>query len=332
MADNRIDRGLEELAMHLTLDIEPVDPPEGLRNKIISGAAKQSNRFVTILSHWPKLAAVACSVLLVLYGIALYQIEQLKDKADTTQYVNTLGEVGIALGKVQKEVPLIAKQAKVNGKAYVLHGQNETRILIMGDGLKKKSATHVLQVWIHGKGNTRTVGAIEPKENGKATFSASVPDTAEAIFVTEETKYNLAPEGNVLLFSDGSINPTLIAEKEKSEDKQEPKQNKQDVEDKQTAYQPIWRDNNSSGEQEHKDSNNKNNGDDNDNRNPTKPREKPNGDDKGDDEQRDGGKDDGKDDGKNDNEKPRMQDYLISADVKLGKLIDLDIDLIKKRD
>lgn len=43
-SNDKIEKGLEELMLNLMMDIEPIDPPVGLRGKIISTTEKKPNR------------------------------------------------------------------------------------------------------------------------------------------------------------------------------------------------------------------------------------------------------------------------------------------------
>lgn len=323
-SNNKIEKGLEELRLSLMMGIEPVDPPDSLRDKIMSIAKKKPKRF-SFLAYWPKAAVVACILLLGLWGFSLYQIEQLKDRP-TAQYTNPLGELGTALGNVQKELPLISKQADLNGKAYVLHGQDGSKLVITSEGLKKSKETNVLQVWVNDNGVTKSVGAVEPM-GGKAMFSCAIKN-AEAVFITEEDGYKLEPEGKVLLFSEGNANPNLVANKDENpKEMQQNDNNDFEPDYRPVTHQPIEQDSDkkqSAGKETGNDDSNKGGNDNEGSQEPPKP------DNPGKPEDDDGGPDNNNDEGKGGQEEKGIKDYLITANVELGKLVDLKVELIGK--
>lgn len=324
----KFERGLEELRLNLMMDIEPIDPPVGLRDKIMSITEKKPKKF-SFLTHWPKVAVAACILLLGLWGFSLYQINQinqLKDKPNA-QYVNPLEELGTSLGEVQKEMPLVSYQSNLNGKAYVLHGQDGSKLIVTSEGLRKKKETNVLQVWVEESGIIKSVGAIEPVD-GKVFFS-SVIKNADAIFITEEDSYKLAPEGEILLSSEENLNPNLIASNEdKPEDKQD--NGKNNIEStnpvtNQPSQQDGIRDNkgdNKGDKNEQKTpegGDDKNGGKDNSS---DKEDKKPNNPSPSEDNQNRGN--DGVKDKEND------KDYMVTANIELGNLLDVKVELIDK--
>lgn len=317
----KIERGLEELRLNLMMDIEPIDPPVRLRDKIMSITEKKPKKF-SFLTHWPKVAVVACILLLGLWGFSLYQINQLKNKPNA-QYVNPLGELGTSLGEVQKEMPLVSYQSNLNGKAYVLHGQDGSKLIVTSEGLRKKKETNVIQVWVEESGIIKSVGAIEPVD-GKVFFS-SVIKNADAIFITEENNYKLAPEGQILLSSEENLNPNLIASNEdKPEDKQD--NGKNNIEStnpviKQPSQQNGSGDNEGDGNKQRtpEGGDDKNGSKDNSS---DKEDKKPNNPSPSEDNQNRG------DDGVKDKE--NVKDYMVTANIKLENLLDVKVELIDK--
>lgn len=51
-SNNKIEKGLEELRLNLMMGIEPVDPPVGLRDKIVSTTEKKPNRTKSHAPQW----------------------------------------------------------------------------------------------------------------------------------------------------------------------------------------------------------------------------------------------------------------------------------------
>lgn len=209
-------RGLDELAYMVALDLEPIDPPDGLEDRILSKIEKAETSSVSsVVSNpindpkkirikwWARVASVACAALMVLYGVSLYENHRLKEsiaehnlKHGLAVETNKLGELGENLGSVEKIMPMRGKHG-ASGKAYFLKG-SDIRLVILGEGITK-GEDEILQVWVKDGDNIRPLGATEPSRD-RFTFASTVTDVND-ILITLERTYQKAPTGEVLLAS-----------------------------------------------------------------------------------------------------------------------------------
>lgn len=226
------DRGLEELALAIALDLEPVDPPDNLEDKILSKikAEEAPPKEFILTKLWKKktfrlalsttAASLSCVVLAALYWSSLHENERLKEEVRLASSINT-DELTQTLGRIEKVMPLQGKEG-AKGKAFVLKtsdkpdSKNEPRkrVVFVCEGIKKKD-DEVVQVWVKDspKDGFRPAGVIEPKD-GVATFSTEVREDISEVMITLETSYNKSPQGKVLLASTPPPHPDSEINKE----------------------------------------------------------------------------------------------------------------------
>ena len=81
MSNDRKERGLEVLALSLYLDLDVEEPPEDLREKILTKINRKPNTLHRLVSKcrkhkWSKVAAIVMG----LYGYSQYQNHQLQNQ------------------------------------------------------------------------------------------------------------------------------------------------------------------------------------------------------------------------------------------------------------
>lgn len=205
------ERGIEELALNLALDIEPHDPPKGMGDRLFAKieaagtgptssttlpAAKES-KFTSV---WTKGVAAASVILLALYGTTLYENQQLKEqltKKPNKTVRNVVSSLN-PLGEVERTIPLSSSNGTAKGTAYVVNSSQGTHIEIFGKGIIKENDRDVIQVWIKENGKIRTVGATEPV-GGSVNFSAVIEGKIDGIAITREKNYDNLLNGDMLL-------------------------------------------------------------------------------------------------------------------------------------
>lgn len=209
---------LRKIVGHLSFNLDSYeDPPAGMRERVFEYIKANSERPIkeiqvikkTNKTNYIKYVSIAAVLLLISSGVLLYQNNLLREKLTashkTTKEQTQKTGNHIILGSLEREVDLKPavrdKNGKVKGKAYLFDtDRNNYTLLVKADGLSK-TVKRIYQVWLFSR-EIKSIGVLEPDEQGRSTFAALVPKNEEikAVAVTEENSYSERPS-EYLLFA-----------------------------------------------------------------------------------------------------------------------------------
>lgn len=220
---------LEELTMDLPYDVEGIEPPKGMKDRVLSNVKKEKPNSVDAESSnstpdvtklkdkkdlppikrkvgWTKpLIAAALTLSLVGNGAALIYLNQDDTPDGAVPSDSDQGEVSLDTLS-QKHVLEPSEGVNAQATAFMIEQNNRTNLVIQADNLPPLTGEEAYQVWVLEEGTPYRAGTFVSGEDGSGAVSYVMDYDKEHSFDTiaitkEPNAKSQQPQGDILLSS-----------------------------------------------------------------------------------------------------------------------------------